>query len=593
MIQNQKDKEYLYKLRHSAEHILAQAVTELFPENVMLAIAHISDDGFSNDSKWSVKVNDEDFAKIENKMREIIKKDLPIIRKEVTKEEAAELFKANPFKLEWLEQFAAEDKVITIYQTGDSYVDLCKGPHVESTGEVKAIKLLSIGGAYWRGDEKNEMLVRISGTAFSSQEELDTYLERLEESKKRDHRKIGKDLDLFIFSDVVGKGLPIWTPKGSTIRRELERFIVDEELRRGYLHVYTPDIAKIELYQKSGHYPYYKESMYAPIEIDDEKFMLRPMTCPHHFEYYLSQPRSYKELPMRIAELAKLYRYEKSGELSGLMRVRSFCLADAHIVAKKEQVEAEIIAVLELIKYVAAIMGLKEGENYRYRLSLGDRSDDKKYYKDDASWDHAEAVLRKVLIERNAQFYEAPGEAAFYGPKIDVQMDNVLGKEDTAFTVQYDFVMPKRFALRFINEEGKEEEPIVIHRSSIGAIERVVGFLIERFAGAFPVWLSPEQVRIIPIGLDQAEYAQKVKEQLNSSIPGIRLSIDASNNTLNKKILDAQNEKIPYMIIVGKQEVEKNLLSVRLRTGENIKDMSVADFLVRLKGKITQKSLDL
>jgi len=593
MVQDQNQKEYLYKLRHSAEHVFAQAVTELFPGKITLAVAHISDDGFANDAKWDFKVNEEEFGKIEAKMQEIIKKDLPIVRKEISVEEAKKLFANNPFKLEWIDQFAAEDKTLTVYWTGDSYVDLCKGPHVESTGEIKAIKLLSVGGAYWRGDENNEMLVRIAGTAFCSQEELDEYLKRLDEAKMRDHRKIGKDLDLFTFSDVVGKGLPIWTPKGATVRRELERFIVDEELKRGYLHVYTPDLAKVDLYEKSGHYPYYKESMYAPIEIDDEKFMLRPMTCPHHFEFYLSKPRSYKELPMRIAELAKLYRYEKSGELSGLMRVRSFCLADAHIVTQKERAKEIIQEALQLIKDISIVFGLEEGVHYRYRLSLGDRADEKKYFKDDEKWDHAEALLKEVLEERNAPYYEAAGEAAFYGPKIDIQMQNVLGKEDTAFTVQYDFVLPRRFNLQYIDEDGKLKDAIVIHRSSIGAIERVMAFLIERFAGAFPVWLSPEQVRIIPIGLDQADFAEEVRKKIKTVMPEARITVDGSNNTLNKKILDAQNEKVPYMVIIGKQEVEKNVLSVRLRTGENVKDISVEDFIKRLQDKVSTRSLEL
>ncbi|WKZ29800.1 MAG: threonine--tRNA ligase [Candidatus Dojkabacteria bacterium] len=583
----------LFKIRHSCEHVFAQAVTELFPGKVKLAVAHISEDGWSNDARWDIKLSDEDLPKIEAKMKEIIAADLPIVKKIVSYEEAKAIFKDNPFKLEWLEEIAAADKEVSLYYTGESYADLCKGPHVESTGEIGAFKLLSVGGAYWRGSEENEMLTRVYGTAFASQQELDDYLKRMEEAQLRDHRKVGKDLDLFVFSDVVGKGLPLWTPKGSTIRRELERYIVDEELRRGYLHVYTPDIAKLELYQKSGHYPYYKDSMYAPIEIDDERFMLRPMTCPHHFEYYLSKPRSYKELPMRIAELAKLYRYEKSGELSGLMRVRSFCLADAHIVCTKEQAQEMINEVLELIKAVAETFGLKEGEHYSYRLSLGDRSDDKKYFKDDESWEYGESVLRRVLEARKAPFYEAEGEAAFYGPKIDIQMKNVLGKEDTAFTVQYDFVMPKRFKLNYINEESKEEEAIVIHRSSIGAIERVMAFLIEHFAGAFPVWLHPEQVRIIPIGLDQQEYAKSVVDSLKASLPGIRVSVDDSSNTLNKRILEAQQEKVPYMIVIGKQEVANGTVNVRLRNGQSLGEISVNDLAERVKEKIQSKALDL
>lgn len=593
MIKEKFEDSYSYKLFHTSEHVLAQALVELFPGKIKPAVAHIDEDGFANDAHWDTAPVIEDLEKIEKKMKEIIAKNLPIRKEVVSYEKAKEIFKNNPFKLEWLEEISKADKEISLYWTGDEYVDLCKGPHVESTGEIKAFKLLSIGGAYWRADEKNEMLTRIYGVSFDTQEKLDEYLKRLEEAKLRDHRKIGKDLDLFVFSDVVGKGLPLWTPRGATIRRELERFIVDEELRRGYLHVNTPDIARIQLYEKSGHYPYYKESMYAPIEDEDERFMLRPMTCPHHFELYLSKQRSYRELPMRIAELAQLYRYEKSGELSGLMRVRTFCLADAHIVAKPDQAKQMISEVLDLIEDISKTFGLTSGNNYVFRLSLGDRADEKKYYKDDAAWDFAENVLREVLQERNADFYEAEHEAAFYGPKIDVQMKNVLGKEETAFTVQYDFVMPKRFKLNYIDEDGLVKEAIVIHRSSIGAIERVMAFLIEHYAGAFPVWLHPEQVVIIPIGEDQKPYAQEVAKSLREAIPGLRLSIDEDNNTLGKRILVAQQQKTPYMIILGKQEVANNQVSIRLRTGENVNGLTLEDAIVRIKDKIATKAIDL
>jgi threonyl-tRNA synthetase len=582
-----------YRIKHSAEHVFAQAISELYPGKIKLAVAHISEEGFANDASWEIKISEEMFPEIEKKMKEIIKKNLPIVEKEITLEEARELFKDNPFKLEWVEQFAAEDKKLTVYWTGEEYVDLCKGPHVRRTGEIGAFKLISVAGAYWRGDEKNEMLSRVYGVAFKTKAQLDEYLLRQEEARKRDHRTIGKDLDLFVFSDVVGKGLPLWTPKGAAVRRELERFIVDEEIKRGYLHVYTPDIAKLDLYQKSGHYPYYKDSMYAPITIDEEQFMLRPMTCPHHFELYLSQQRSYKELPMKIAELAKLYRYEKSGELTGLIRVRSFCLADAHIVARKEQAKQQIHEALDLIEYIMGIFGLKPVENYRFRLSLGDRGDNTKYYKDDAAWDFAEGVLREVLVSKNAPFYEGENEAAFYGPKIDIQMKNVNGKEDTAFTVQYDFVMPKRFNLTFINEQSQEEEPIVIHRSSIGAIERVVGFLIEHFSGNFPLWLHPDQVVVVPIGLEQQEFAQKVKEELLKENPGLRISVDDSNNTLGRKIMVAQQKKIPYIAVIGKKEAENSSVNIRLRSNENLGEMSISEFAARIKEKIASKALDL
>lgn len=411
------------------------------------------------------------------------------------------------------------------------------------------------------------------------------------QEKPWDHKKLGRELDLFTFSDTVGKGLPLWTPKGAVIRRELERFIVDTEIAWGYSHVYTPDIAKLDLYQKSGHYPYYKDSMYAPIEIDDEKFMLRPMTCPHHFELYLSRPHSYRELPIRYAELAKLYRYEQSGELMGLQRVRSFCLADAHIICKKDQTSDEINKVLDLIEHVTAVLGLVKDKDYSYRLSLGDRNDDKKYFKDDSAWDHAEEVLRKVLQERNTHFVEASGEAAFYGPKIDIQMVNANGKEDTAFTVQYDFVMPKRFQLTFVNENGENEEAVVIHRSSIGAIERIIAFLIEKYKGDFPLWLSPVQVKILPITDNNLDYAKEISDKLSESV--IRVEIDGRNETLQAKIRDAQIGKVPYMLILGNKEQESHSLSVRLRSGEEKKDVKIDQFVEELQKNISAKSLQL
>ena len=404
------------------------------------------------------------------------------------------------------------------------------------------------------------------------------------EEKDWDHKKLGRELDLFTFSDTVGKGLPLWTPKGAAIRRTLERFIVDEEIKRGYSHVYTPDIAKLDLYKKSGHYPYYKESMYAPIVIDDEEFMLRPMTCPHHFELYLDKPRSYRELPIRYAELAKLYRYEKSGELMGLQRVRSFCLADAHIICTKEQAGDEINSVLDLIEYVASVLGLTKDTDYHFRLSLGDRSDDnKKYYKNNAAWDHAEEVLRQVLKKRKSKFVEAQGEAAFYGPKIDIQMVNANGKEDTAFTVQYDFVFPKRFKLEYTNEEGGKTEAVVVHRSSVGAIERSIAFLIEKYKGAFPTWLSPVQAKILPISEKHIDKANEVSKDLKNS--NIRVEIDERNETLGAKIRDAQNEKVPYMIILGDKEIEKDEISVRNRSGEN-SSMKLSKFIDIIKNEI-------
>lgn len=407
------------------------------------------------------------------------------------------------------------------------------------------------------------------------------------ELKEWDHKRLGKELDLFTFSDTVGKGLPMWTPKGAAIRREIERFVVDEELKRGYSHVYTPDIAKLELYKKSGHYPYYKESMYSPIEIEDEEFMLRPMTCPHHFELYLDKPRSYRDLPIRFAELAKLYRFEKSGELMGLQRVRSFCLADAHIICKKDQAETEIGKVLDLIDDVTKILGLTKDQDYHYRLSLGDRADEKKYFKDDKAWDHAEKILRNVLTSRKSKFVEAEAEAAFYGPKIDIQMVNANGKEDTAFTVQYDFVMPKRFKLEFVNESGEQEEAVVVHRSSVGAIERIIAFLIEKYRGNFPTWLSPIQVKILPITERNLEYSNNLLSELIGL--GIRVELDSRNETLGAKVRDAQKEKAAYMVIIGDKDEKAKKISVRKRDGGDLGAIESSDFIQKLQSEIKDR----
>ncbi len=405
---------------------------------------------------------------------------------------------------------------------------------------------------------------------------------------ERDHKRLGRELDLFTFSDEVGKGLPLWLPKGATVRRELERWIVDEELKRGYLHVYTPDIAKLGLYKKSGHYPHYKDSMYAPIVIDDEEFMLRPMTCPHHFELFLSKPHSYRELPMRIAELAKLYRYEQSGELMGLQRVRSFCLADAHIIcASEEQAAEEIGKALDLIEHAAGVFGLAYGTDYHYRLSLGDRSNTEKYYKNDAAWEKGEQLLRELLEKRGAHYVEAKDEAAFYGPKIDVQMKNVNGKEDTAFTVQYDFCMPDRFDLTYTGEDGTKKRAFVVHRSSIGAIERIMAFLIEKYAGAFPLWLAPIQVVILPVSEKQADYAKEVYAELRNA--GIRAEVDASNESLGKRIRNAKTEKVPYTIVVGDEETGTETGTLEGREGK-IGALPIQEIVLRLKAEIENRT---
>lgn len=581
--------EQLDHLRHSCAHLLAAAVLVLYPK-AKRTIGPAIENGFYYDFDFGdIKVSEADFVRIEAKMRELVKNWKSFDRAEVSKEDALALFADNEYKRELIEEFSGEDQKLTTYTSGD-YTDLCRGGHCpHPSSDIKHFTLLSVAGAYWRGSEKNKMLTRIYGTCFPTKKELEAHLVMLEEAKKRDHRKLGVELDLFTFSDLVGKGLPLWTPKGATVRRELERFVVDEELRRGYLHVVTPELARLDLYRTSGHYPYYKDTMYAPITIDEDEFMLRPMTCPHHFELYRAKTRSYRELPLRYAELAKLFRYEKSGELSGLMRVRSFCLADAHIIAQKSQAEGEINAVLDLIDYIARVMGLVAGADYRYRLSLGDRSNEKKYFKDDAMWDEAETVLRTVLVKRNASFYEAPDEAAFYGPKIDVQIKNIHGKEETAFTVQYDFVMPKRFKLSYTNEEGKEAEPVVVHRSSVGAIERTMAFLIEKYGGAFPLWLAPVQAIVVPIAERHNEAAVSVAEMMKKK--GIRAEADLRSQPMQAKVRDGSLQKVPYLAIIGDTEINSNTVSVRTRRGENLKEQSLDDFLAKLVTEIETKAI--
>lgn len=578
----------LHAMRHSLAHIMATALQQKWPQ-AKFGVGPVVEDGFYYDvDLGEATLSDEDFATLESAMKQVIEADQKFEKFELPIDEAIAWAKEHdqPYKLELLNDLkragttaakdianeelgveaGGESKVDTVsfYRNGP-FTDLCRGPHVESTSQVGPYKLMRVSGAYWRGKEGNPQMQRIYGVAFETENELEDYLHRLEEAKARDHRKLGKELDLFVFSPLVGKGLPLWTERGATIRRELERFIVDEEIKRGYKHVVTPDIGSIHLYETSGHYPYYKDSMYAPIDIDGEKFMLRPMTCPHHFQLYLDKPRTYRDLPMRIAELGKLYRYEQSGELSGLIRVRSFTLADSHIVCTPDQAKTEAAAALDLIEYCAAVFGLEKGKDYRYRLSLGDRSDESKYFKDDQAWQHAENVLRELLQERHEPFYEAEAEAAFYGPKIDVQMKNVLGKEDTAFTVQYDFVMPKRFNLTYTDAQNHDQEAVVIHRSSIGAIERVIAFLIEHTAGRFPLWLAPEQIRLITVNQEQdtTSYADKLRDEAIHR--GLRVVIDNSNESVGKKIRAAEVLKVPLTVVIGQKEIETGRATPRLR----------------------------
>jgi threonyl-tRNA synthetase len=577
--------------RHSLAHILAYAVQELYPQ-AKLGMGPATEFGFYYDFDFSptgAALSDKDLPRIEKRMREIIKRKLEFACQESDINAAKELFKDQPYKFEIISDLEKENQSqVLIYQTG-KFVDLCRGPHVKSTQDlaIDSFKLTKTAGAYWKGSEINPMLTRIYGVAFASKKELDEYLAAQLEAEKRDHRKLGQQLDLFVFSDLVGKGLPLYTRKGATIRRILERFIVDVEIERGYQHVCTPDIAKVDLYKVSGHYPYYKETMYPVMKVDEEELILRPMACPHHYQIYSAKPRSYRELPFRIAELAKLYRYEKSGELSGLTRVRTFCLADAHIICAKGQATKEINEVLKLIDFCTKSLGLKKGKDYSYRLSLGDRSDEKKYFKDDAAWDYAENLLRDVLQKRNADFCEAKNEAAFYGPKIDIQMKNILGKEETAFTVQYDFVGPKRFNMSYVGKDGKDYEPIVIHRSSIGAIDRIFAFLIEHYAGAFPLWLAPVQIQVLPISKKHKKYGAKICKELIGA--GLRAELNDEDESIGKKIRLGELQKIPYLLIVGDNELKSKKVSVRKRHKGDMGTQKLQKLIAQLLSEIAGK----
>ena len=577
----------LEKIRHSLSHLLAMAVLEIRPQAI-LGIGPTIDNGFYYDFDLDQPLTDADLPHLQKSMKKMAGRGLTFARINATPEEAARRSAGQIYKLELIADLKKSKQPITYYQSGE-FSDLCAGPHVSNTKEINtdAFKLTRLAGAYWRGSEKNKMLQRIYGLSFSSREELNAHLALQELAKKNDHRKLGQELDLFTFSDLVGKGLPLLTPKGTIIRHELERYTVDEEKKWGYQHVITPPLAKTELYKISGHYPYYKDTMYPAMNVDDDELILRPMTCPHHFMLYKDKPHSYRELPLRMAEISPQFRYEKSGELTGMMRVRLFCLADAHIFCTPEQAEKEVSQVLKLIDKVNQTLGFKKGKDYFYRLSLGDRGNTEKYYQDAPAWEFAENLLRRVLKKAKAPNYEAPGEAAFYGPKIDVQMKRLNGQEDTAFTVQYDFIMPKRFDMKYTDNKGREQQPVVIHRSSIGAFERTMAFLIEHYAGALPVWLSPVQVKILTVGKAHRIYGKKLLLQLLDA--GIRAELDAENETVGFKIRQTEKLKIPYALVIGDKELNGRPLAVRQRGQSAIKKVAVKKFIAQVLKQIVDK----
>lgn len=575
--------------RHSTAHLLAQAIKRIYGnKTVKLGIGPVIEDGFYYDIDMEQSITPEDLVKIEKEMNKIVGENLPIRRRVVSREEALEIFTEldDNLKLELIRDLP-EDSVITLYDQGE-FFDLCRGPHLPSTGKIKAFKLLSVAGAYWRGDSKNKMLQRIYGTAFAKKSELDEHLHFLEEAKKRDHRKLGKELGMFTFSREVGQGLPLWLPNGSKVRRTMERYIVDLEERLGYEHVYTPVLANVELYKISGHWNHYNEDMFPVMEMDNEELVLRPMNCPHHMMVYKSEMRSYRDLPIRIAELGTMHRYEMSGALTGLHRVRAMTLNDAHLFCRPDQIKDEFARVISLIQKVYEDFGIKE---YRFRLSYRDPHDTEKYFQDDEMWEMSQRMLREVVEELGLPFYEAEGEAAFYGPKLDVQIKTALGKEETLSTAQLDFLLPERFQLEYVGEDGKKHRPVVIHRGIISTMERMTAFLLENFAGALPLWLAPMQAKVIPVSTVYEEYAVKVTEQLREA--GIRVENDLRNEKLGYKIREAQLEKAPYMLVVGENEMQAGAVSVRKRGEGDLGAMPVEALIAKLQQQIADKDLSM
>ncbi|WNV78699.1 threonine--tRNA ligase [Bacillus atrophaeus] len=566
--------EGLQIMRHSTAHLLAQAIKRIY-KDVKFGVGPVIENGFYYDVEMEEAITPEDLPKIEKEMKKIVNANLPIVRKEVSREEAKARFAeiGDDLKLELLDAIP-EGETVSIYEQGE-FFDLCRGVHVPSTGKIKEFKLLSLAGAYWRGDSNNQMLQRVYGTAFFKKADLEEHLRLLEEAKERDHRKLGKELKLFANSQKVGQGLPLWLPKGATIRRVIERYIVDKELSLGYEHVYTPVLGSKELYETSGHWNHYQDGMFPPIELDNETLALRPMNCPHHMMIYKNDIHSYRELPIRIAELGTMHRYEMSGALSGLQRVRGMTLNDAHIFVRPDQIKDEFIRTVRLIQDVYEDFGLND---YTFRLSYRDPEDTEKYFDDDEMWNKAQSMLKDAMDEIGSDYYEAEGEAAFYGPKLDVQVKTAIGKEETLSTVQLDFLLPERFDLTYVGEDGKQHRPVVIHRGVVSTMERFVAFLIEEHKGALPTWLAPVQFQVIPVSPSvHLDYAKKVQERLLRE--GLRVEVDIRDEKIGYKIREAQMQKIPYMLVVGDQEAENGAVNVRKYGEQKSETISLDDFV--------------
>ncbi|OZM57936.1 threonine--tRNA ligase [Lottiidibacillus patelloidae] len=572
-------------IRHSSAHLMAQALKRVFKdEKINLGVGPVIDSGFYYDIDMEHRLTEEDFPKIEKEMKRIIDENIEVVRKEVSRNEALEMYEKleDPLKIELLSAIP-EDETITIYEQGE-FSDLCRGPHIPQTSKIKVFKLMSLSGAYWRGDSKNKMLQRIYGTAFFKPAELENHLRLLEEAKERDHRKLGKELDLFTVSQKVGQGLPLWLPKGATIRRVIERYIVDKEERLGYSHVYTPILGSVELYKTSGHWDHYQEDMFPAMGMDNEDLVLRPMNCPHHMMVYKNNLYSYRNLPVRIAELGQMHRYEMSGALSGLQRVRGMTLNDAHIFARHDQIQDEFVRVVRLIQEVYKDFGITD---FYFRLSYRDPEDTEKYFNDDEMWNKAQAMLKGAMDELQLDYVEAEGEAAFYGPKLDVMVKTALGKDETLSTVQLDFLLPERFDLTYIGEDGNHHRPVVIHRGVVSTMERFVAYLIEEYKGAFPTWLAPVQVKVIPVSNDvHLDYAKHVLETLQSK--GIRVELDEREEKLGYKIREAQMQKIPYMLVLGDQEKDSNAVNVRKYGEQKSTSHALDEFVASIVEEVTK-----
>ncbi|HCX0604487.1 TPA: threonine--tRNA ligase [Staphylococcus aureus] len=575
--------EALEVLRHSTAHLMAHAIKRLYG-NVKFGVGPVIEGGFYYDFDIDQNISSDDFEQIEKTMKQIVNENMKIERKVVSRDEAKELFSNDEYKLELIDAIP-EDENVTLYSQGD-FTDLCRGVHVPSTAKIKEFKLLSTAGAYWRGDSNNKMLQRIYGTAFFDKKELKAHLQMLEERKERDHRKIGKELELFTNSQLVGAGLPLWLPNGATIRREIERYIVDKEVSMGYDHVYTPVLANVDLYKTSGHWDHYQEDMFPPMQLDEtESMVLRPMNCPHHMMIYANKPHSYRELPIRIAELGTMHRYEASGAVSGLQRVRGMTLNDSHIFVRPDQIKEEFKRVVNMIIDVYKDFGF---EDYSFRLSYRDPEDKEKYFDDDDMWNKAENMLKEAADELGLSYEEAIGEAAFYGPKLDVQVKTAMGKEETLSTAQLDFLLPERFDLTYIGQDGEHHRPVVIHRGVVSTMERFVAFLTEETKGAFPTWLAPKQVQIIPVNVDlHYDYARQLQDELKSQ--GVRVSIDDRNEKMGYKIREAQMQKIPYQIVVGDKEVENNQVNVRQYGSQDQGTVEKDEFIWNLVDEIRLK----